>query len=100
MSKRVAGFATRRSRGSRRATTSGLISCQPIHGFDRLNELKNMPPFLTSFVAIRDGRLTAYTSAPYFWPLNHAVAETEDDMKVLLIGAANFSPGQPLTILL
>jgi len=74
--------------------------CRTIHGFDRLNELKNMPPFLTSFVAIRDGRLTAYTSAPYFWPLNHAVAETEDDMKVLLIGTANFSPGQPLTILL
>ena len=39
-----------------------------------------MPPFLTSFVAIRDGRLTAYTSAPYFWPLNHAVAQTEEDI--------------------
>ena len=62
------------------------------HGFDRLNELKNMPPFLTSFVAIRDGRLTAYTSAPHFWPLNHAVAETEEDMQSLLLGAANLSP--------
>src|ERR1041385_4051840 len=49
------------------------------HGFDRLNELKNMPPFLTSLVVVRNGRLTAYASAPHFWPLNHAVAETEDD---------------------
>ena len=74
--------------------------CRKTHGFDRLNELKNMPPFLTSFVVIRDGRLTAYTSAPYFWPLNHAVAETEDDMQALLIGAANFSLGQPISFLL
>jgi len=70
------------------------------HGFDRLNELKNMPPFLTSFVVIRDNRLTAYASAPYFWPLNHAVAETEADMQSLLLGAANFSPGQPISFLL
>ena len=74
--------------------------CRKMHGFDRLNELKNMPPFLTSFVAIRDGRLTAYASAPYFWPLNHAVAETEADMQSLLLGAGNFSPGQPISFLL
>ena len=66
--------------------------CRKTHGFDRLNELKNMPPFLTSFVALRDGRLTAYTSAPQFWPLNHAVAETEEDMQSLLLGAGNLSP--------
>ena len=66
--------------------------CRKIHGFDRLNELKTMPPFLTSFVALRDGRLTAYASAPHFWPLNHAVAETEEDMQSLLLGAGNFSP--------
>lgn len=29
--------------------------CRKTHGFDRINELKNMPPFLTSFVAIRNG---------------------------------------------
>lgn len=74
--------------------------CRQTHGFDRLNELKNMPPFLTSFVAIRDGRLTAYASAPHFWVLNHAVAETEEDMQQLLIGATNLSPGRPLSFLL
>ena len=74
--------------------------CQRSHGFDRLNELRNTPPFLTSFVALRDGRLTAYASAPHFWALNHAVAETEEDMRALLLGAGNLVPGQPISFLL
>lgn len=73
--------------------------CRKTHGFDRVNELKNTPPFLTSFVALRDGRLTAYASAPHFWPLNHAVAATEDDMRLLLLGASLLSPGQPISFL-
>lgn len=74
--------------------------CRSVHGFDRINELKNTPPFLTSFVALRDGRITAYTSAPQFWPLNHAVAETESDMFALLSGASNLSQGEPIAFLL
>jgi predicted N-acetyltransferase YhbS len=74
--------------------------CRQAHGFERINELKNTPPFLTSFVAVRGGRVTAYTSAPHFWALNHAVAESEEDMRALLIGAANLSEGQPLSFLL
>lgn len=74
--------------------------CRKAHGFDRLNELKNTPPFLTSFVALRDGRVAAYASAPQFWALNHAVAETEDDMHALLLGAGNLLPGQPISFLL
>jgi len=74
--------------------------CRKTHGFDRVNELKNTPPFLTSFVALRGGRLTAYTSGPHFWPVNHAVAETEDDMQLLLLGAGNLSPDRPLSFLL
>src|SRR5215213_66297 len=74
--------------------------CRRTHGFDRLNELKHMAPVFTSFVVIRDGRLTAYASAPHFWPLNHAVAETEEDMQSLLLGAGNLSPDRPITFLL
>ena len=74
--------------------------CRKVHGFDRLNELKHMPPVFPSFVVIRDGRLTAYASSPYFWPLNHAVAETEDDMKFLLMGTGNLSRYQPISFLL
>lgn len=74
--------------------------CRMVHGFDRVNELKHTPPFLTSFVAIRDGHITAYASGPHFWALNHAVAETESDMQAVLTGASNLTPGQPLSFLL
>ena len=74
--------------------------CRQAHGFERTNELKNTPPFLTSFVAVRGGRVTAYASAPHFWALNHAVAESEEDMRLLLTGVGRLSDGQPLSFLL
>jgi len=74
--------------------------CRTIHGFDRAVELKNIPPFLKSFVARRDGRVVGYAAAPNFWALNHAVAETEDDMQQLLMGASTLSEGQMISLLL
>jgi predicted N-acetyltransferase YhbS len=74
--------------------------CRKAHGFERTGELKNTPPFLTSFVAVREGRVTAYASAPHFWALNHAVAESEEDMRALLTGAGNFSDEQKISFLL
>ena len=74
--------------------------CRLVHGFDRINELKNTPPFLTSFVVLRDGRITGYASAPQFWALNHAVAETMTDMCALLTGASNLLQGGPISFLL
>jgi hypothetical protein len=74
--------------------------CRATHGIERTNELRNTPPFLTSFVALRDGRVTAYASAPHFWALNYAVAESDEDMEAVLIGAGNLSSGQPLSFLL
>jgi predicted N-acetyltransferase YhbS len=74
--------------------------CRKTHGIERTNELKNTPPFLTSFVAVREGRVTAYASAPHFWALNHAVAESEEDMQAVLTGAGNLRDGQPLSFLL
>ncbi|CAN5794593.1 hypothetical protein BH20ACI3_BH20ACI3_06070 [soil metagenome] len=74
--------------------------CRKAHGFERTGELKNTPPFLTSFVAVRDGRVTAYASAPHFWALNHAIAESEENMQALLTGAGNLSNGQPISFLL
>ena len=63
--------------------------CRSVLGVDRLNELRQTPPMPSPFVALRNGRLTAYISAPELWALNHAVAETEDDMRAVLIGAGN-----------
>lgn len=73
--------------------------CRSVYGFDRVNELKYSPPMPNPFVALRGGRVTAYISAPQFWPLNHAVAETERDMHALLTGAGNQCP-EPLSFLL
>ena len=67
--------------------------CRRVHGFERTGELKSLAPMLTPFVALREGRVTAYASAPNFWPLNHAVAEADEDMQALLTGAGAASEG-------
>jgi predicted N-acetyltransferase YhbS len=79
-------------------TTCGEL-CEKIHGFDRLNELKETAKIFPSFVAERENRIVGYTSSPNFWQMNHAVAETAEDMQNLLAGAANITK-QPLAFLL
>ncbi len=74
--------------------------CRRVHGIERTGEMKNTPPFLTSFVAVRDRRISAYASAPHFWALNHAVAESEKDMQALLAGVGNMSGERPISFLL
>jgi len=73
--------------------------CRRVHGFDRLNELRDALKALSPLVAVREGRITAYALALHRWPLNHAVADTEEDMKALLLtaGATN---SEPLSFLL
>jgi predicted N-acetyltransferase YhbS len=73
--------------------------CRRVLGFGRAGELKSLAPALKPFVASRGGRVTAYVSAPNFWPLNHAVAEGDEDMRALLTGAAA-AGGEPLSFLL
>jgi GNAT superfamily N-acetyltransferase len=73
--------------------------CRRVHGFERMNELKDTPPMFTPIVARREGRIVAYSSAPTFWPFNQGVAETEDDMQALLAGAGAMSD-EPFSFLL
>lgn len=73
--------------------------CRRTHGFDRANELRQISRMFPAFVAVRSGRITGYASAPVMWQLNHAVAETTEDMRALLAGAARLS-GRPLSFLL
>lgn len=61
--------------------------CEKVHGFSREAELHHAPPFVQPLVCERGGRLTGYASAPGFWPVNHAVAETAEDLQDLLAGA-------------
>ena len=62
--------------------------CARIHGFERTNELRDAIQGMAPFVAVRDGRVTAYASSVTFWPLNHGVAESDEDMQALLLGAS------------
>ncbi len=73
--------------------------CARVHGFERTGELADALKLFAPIVAVRRGRVTAYASTATFWPLNHGVAETEADMRGLLLGAANLA-SQPLSFLL
>jgi hypothetical protein len=73
--------------------------CTRVHGFDRTNELRDAMEAFSPLVAVREGRITAYASAPTFWILNHGVAESEQDMQSLILGAAALNE-QPLTMLI
>jgi predicted N-acetyltransferase YhbS len=72
--------------------------CEQVHGFPRTGEVADALHAMTPFVAVRDGRVTAYSTSVSFWPMNHGVAETEDDMRALLLGAAA-ATGEPLAFL-
>ncbi|HEX8287206.1 MAG TPA: GNAT family N-acetyltransferase [Pyrinomonadaceae bacterium] len=73
--------------------------CRKVHGFDRNAELAQISQMSPAFVAVREGAVAAYAAAPHFWQMNHAVAETVQDMENLLAGAARIT-GQPLAFLL
>jgi predicted N-acetyltransferase YhbS len=73
--------------------------CVKIHGFSRGAELRATAQMMPAFVVRRDDKIVGYASAPNFWQLNHAVAETDEDMFALLTGAAN-QTAQPLVFLL
>ena len=62
--------------------------CKQVHGFERTSELRDSLQAFKPFVAVRDGRITAYASSVSFWPMNHGVAQSDEDMQALLLGAA------------
>jgi GNAT superfamily N-acetyltransferase len=62
--------------------------CERVHGFSRTKELQDAAGMSAPFVAVRDGRITAYASNLMLWPMSHGVAESHEDMTALLLGAA------------
>ena len=72
--------------------------CRAAHGFDRTGELRESMATFGSTLLERDGRVVAYASAPTFWILNHAVAQTDQDLFDLLMGAGA-AAGEPLSML-
>jgi predicted N-acetyltransferase YhbS len=73
--------------------------CRRVHGFDRGNELRDAVKFFRPMLLTRGGRIVAYASAPTFWPLNHGVAETDEDLFDLLL-AAGAASDEPLSLLI
>lgn len=74
--------------------------CVKVHGFSRIVELRSTAQMMPAFVVAHDGgKIVGYAAAPNFWQMNHAVAETVEDMQNLLLGAASLT-GQPLSFLL
>jgi GNAT superfamily N-acetyltransferase len=77
----------------RPVTEGDVAACEElhvkVHGFSRSGALRDAiaGPF-APFAAARDGRISAYATSVAFWPMAYGVAETEDDMKALLLGAA------------
>lgn len=72
-----------------------------VHGYERTSELADAidSPPLSPFVAIDDGRVTAYATTLTFFPAAHAVAESEESMRALIAGAAA-ATGAPAAFLL
>jgi predicted N-acetyltransferase YhbS len=77
-----------------RADVEGCaLLCRRVHGFDRSHELQDAldaPQVCTPLVALRQGRLVAYTYT-VFRSLAHGVAETETDMRALILGVGAMS---------
>jgi GNAT superfamily N-acetyltransferase len=72
--------------------------CKKVHGFERTNELRGAMHAFAPYVALRDGRVSAYATTLTFWPMAHGVAETDEDMQALLRGVAA-AVDDPLAIL-
>src|SRR5262245_61124230 len=73
--------------------------CTKVHGFERRNELQDGLGTLSPIVALREDHVTAYALDLTTWARSHAVADTEEDMKALLLGAAAMN-SEPLSFLL
>ncbi len=73
--------------------------CVKVHGIPRTGALRDSIGPFTSYAAVRDGRIVAYASTLSFWPMAYGVAEDEESMKALLLGAAAALEG-PIAMLI
>jgi hypothetical protein len=62
--------------------------CARVHGFDRSVDLRDALSVFSPFAAFRQGRIVAYTYAVSGGSLAWGVAETEEDMRALLLGVS------------
>jgi hypothetical protein len=90
LKKALAGFPVRPATEADVAACSQL--CRRVHGHHRQNELLGAIQQKTATVVERNGRITAYATGIGFF--NHAVSESNDDLKALIAAAPEFGgPG-------
>lgn len=70
-----------------------------VTGFDRGTDLRGALARGGAVGLLRGTRLVGYMTAPDFWVVNHAVSETEADLKALILGAGALTEA-PLGFLL
>ena len=75
--------------------------CRKVHGFDRTGELRGAMAMklFRPYVLERRGRVVAYATGPEMFVLNHGVAESETDLRELLVGACAANDNKPLSLL-
>jgi predicted N-acetyltransferase YhbS len=73
--------------------------CKRVHGTERTHELRDALDGFLPFVACRKGRVTAYATTLVLWQVAHGVAESEEDMEQLILGASA-AQTQPVAFLL
>ena len=89
----IPGCIVRPATGADAATCDLL--CGAVHGHERGQDPRDAVDQGAASVVERSGRITGYTTQISFF--GHAVAETNDDLKVLIAAAPSFAgPGFPL----
>lgn len=90
LKKSLPGFPVRAATEADVAACSHL--CRRVHGHDRQNELRGAIQQKTVTVVERHSRITGYATGIGFF--NHAVAESNDDLRALIAAAPEFGgPG-------
>jgi predicted N-acetyltransferase YhbS len=69
-----------------------------VHGYARATELRSAYNTGTPVVLERGCKVVAYMTMPNFWLLNHGVAETQNDLRDLVLGASAAST-EPISFL-
>ena len=72
--------------------------CRKVHGTTRTGELRSGLRAFRGYVALREDRVTAYASTLNLWFAAHAAAESQSDMRALILGAAGLEQ-EPLSFL-
>ena len=76
----------------RRAEYRDLPACdslsKEIHGYARSEELRDALRIMSPYVAIREGRIAAYCTTLTSWGPAHGVAQTDSDMRALILGVS------------